>query len=350
MILAENAAAGVRAALCAFAVSLFATCLLCTPANATSTEDEANAIIARIDECQTQINDANETIKTAEREYKIAKKAADKAQAQVEEQEARIADIQDSLEQLSVTLYKGQRSDNPILELLDADSFEEFDGMLDSIEIVADEEARLIDEAKEARDELEQAKHSHDAQAKKAQEEKQAAEDARAEAEEQYNQLIEEAAKITRDIADKEARRSLADAVAEKAFPKGSKLTMQDPCPDATVSSQFGYRDFDKSFHQGLDLAAPEGTPYYAAAAGTVIYATNDGKDNGGAGNWVVISHGHGVVSKYMHSKHTFVSVGDIVKKGQFIGSVGQTGAAFGAHLHFQVEVDGTAIDPEKLI
>ena len=116
----------------------------------------------------------------------------------------------------------------------------------------------------------------------------------------------------------------------------------------ATVSSEFGYRDFDKSFHQGLDLAAAEGTPYYAAASGTVIYATNDGKDNGGAGNWIVIAHGGGVVTKYMHSQHTLVKPGDIVSKGQLIGSVGQTGAAFGAHLHFQVEVDGTAVDPVK--
>lgn len=123
-----------------------------------------------------------------------------------------------------------------------------------------------------------------------------------------------------------------------------------NPCPSATESSGFGYRTFDNSFHKGLDMAAPEGTPYYAADSGTVMYATNGGGYNGGAGNWVVISHGNGIVTKYMHSLETFVSPGDQVTRGQNIGLVGNTGNSFGAHLHFQVEVDGVAVNPLNYI
>ena len=123
-----------------------------------------------------------------------------------------------------------------------------------------------------------------------------------------------------------------------------------NPCPTATSSSGFGYRTFDNSFHKGLDMAAPEGTPYYAADRGTVMYATNDGGYNGGAGNWVVIAHGNGIVTKYMHSSATFVKPGDIVDRGQNIGLVGNTGNSFGAHLHFQVEINGVAVNPLEYI
>ncbi len=116
-----------------------------------------------------------------------------------------------------------------------------------------------------------------------------------------------------------------------------------NPCPSGTVSSTFGYRDFDSSFHKGLDLAASEGAPTYAADAGTVIIA--GWSDS--AGNWVVIDHGNGIVTKYMHHSALAVSAGQTVVKGQQIGYVGNTGDSFGAHLHFQVEVNGTAVDPQ---
>ena len=118
------------------------------------------------------------------------------------------------------------------------------------------------------------------------------------------------------------------------------------PCPGATIWSTFGYRTFDNSFHKGLDLAAGTGTPTYAAAAGTVIIA--GWSDS--AGNWVVIDHGNGLVTKYMHHSALAVSAGQSVVKGQQIGYVGNTGNSFGAHLHFQVEVNGTAVDPQSYL
>lgn len=119
-----------------------------------------------------------------------------------------------------------------------------------------------------------------------------------------------------------------------------------NPCPGASISSTFGYRDFDGAFHKGLDLAAGEGTPTYAAAAGTVVIA--GWSDS--AGNWVVINHGNGLVTKYMHHSALCVSAGQTVSAGQQIGYVGNTGNSFGAHLHFQVEVNGSAVNPQNYL
>ena len=127
--------------------------------------------------------------------------------------------------------------------------------------------------------------------------------------------------------------------------------TLTNPCPSAFHSSGFGWRDFNGgSYHQGLDMAAPEGTEFYAALRGTVIMVSNDGSWNGGAGNWVVIAHGNGLVTKYMHASEILVEVGDQVLAGDVIGKVGNTGESYGAHLHFQVEMNGVAFDPTTLL
>ena len=119
------------------------------------------------------------------------------------------------------------------------------------------------------------------------------------------------------------------------------------PCPGMSYqSSYFGevrQGIGDTKPHKGHDYAASSGTPIYAAAAGTVIIA--GWSDS--AGYWVVISHGNGLVTKYMHMYQSpLVSSGQKVVKGQHIGGVGTTGQSTGNHLHFQVEVDGVAVNP----
>lgn len=117
------------------------------------------------------------------------------------------------------------------------------------------------------------------------------------------------------------------------------------PCPGYTYqSSYFGeVRDFDPTPHKGHDYAAPAGTPTYAAAAGRVTIAGWSYS----AGNWVVIDHGNGLVTKYMHHSALCVTAGQYVEKGQQIGAVGTTGYSTGNHLHFQVELNGVAVNPD---
>lgn len=118
------------------------------------------------------------------------------------------------------------------------------------------------------------------------------------------------------------------------------------------VSSEFGWRIHPvygyKKFHKGIDLAASAGTPVYAAADGIVTVAKTSGYNNG-AGLYVTITHGDGsVVTKYMHLSGVEVTRGTYVKAGDLIGYVGSTGASTGNHLHFQIEVDGTPVDPRN--
>ena len=98
-----------------------------------------------------------------------------------------------------------------------------------------------------------------------------------------------------------------------------------------------GYRSQGLHGHNGIDFAAPVGTPIYAAAGGTVLIAKADDGWNGGYGNYVVIKHSNGAQTLYAHMTDVFVSAGSSVKQGAQIGTVGNTGKSTGAHLHFEV-------------
>jgi murein DD-endopeptidase MepM/ murein hydrolase activator NlpD len=106
-----------------------------------------------------------------------------------------------------------------------------------------------------------------------------------------------------------------------------------------TVTSGFGYRW--GRMHEGIDIAAPTGTSVRAAASGTVIIAGS----MGGYGNVVVVDHGGGLSTAYAHLSSIWVGGGS-VSQGQGIGAVGCTGSCTGPHLHFEVRVNGGAVDP----
>jgi murein DD-endopeptidase MepM/ murein hydrolase activator NlpD len=106
------------------------------------------------------------------------------------------------------------------------------------------------------------------------------------------------------------------------------------------VTSPFGYRW--GRLHAGIDIGAGYGTPIHAAAAGTVVLAGW----TGGYGNYTCIDHGGGLATCYAHQSSYAVSSGVVVGQGQVIGYVGNTGHSFGAHLHFEVRVNGTPVDP----
>ncbi|HYV55165.1 MAG TPA: M23 family metallopeptidase [Chitinophagaceae bacterium] len=113
------------------------------------------------------------------------------------------------------------------------------------------------------------------------------------------------------------------------------------------VASGFGYR-IDPIYktvklHAGLDFAAPQGTPIYATANGTVTVAGNTGN---GYGNHVVINHGYGYETLYGHMVKVKAKVGQQIKRGEVIGYVGSTGKSTGPHCHYEVHKNGQKIDP----
>lgn len=122
---------------------------------------------------------------------------------------------------------------------------------------------------------------------------------------------------------------------------------------EGRITSTFGERHdpFTKElkYHQGIDIAAPTGTPVKAAGDGKVIDATGRYQGNAAWGNVVVIDHGHGLVTRYAQLDSFIVRKGDKVKAGDAIGAVGATGRATGPHLHFEVILDGENIDPQPV-
>jgi murein DD-endopeptidase MepM/ murein hydrolase activator NlpD len=107
-----------------------------------------------------------------------------------------------------------------------------------------------------------------------------------------------------------------------------------------TVSSEFGHRWGTQ--HEGIDIAAGSGSPVRAATDGVVKKASW----YGGYGNAVIIDHGAGVQTLYGHNSALNVKPGDRVQAGQVIAKVGSTGDSTGPHLHFEVQVDGKAVNP----
>lgn len=130
------------------------------------------------------------------------------------------------------------------------------------------------------------------------------------------------------------------------SIPVSGNGKLSNPCPAAYISSEFGYRSspggIGSTNHKGRDYAAATGTPIYASASGTVVTAGY----NVARGNYVVISHGGGLSTLYQHCSAIYVGVGQSVSAGQNIAAVGNTGYSTGAHLHFEVWVNGTPVDP----
>jgi murein DD-endopeptidase MepM/ murein hydrolase activator NlpD len=181
----------------------------------------------------------------------------------------------------------------------------------------------------------------------------------------QYQELQKEEKQVEAELA--------AQAAADKAAAARKAKTSKTPAPPTTSagtvrsgyfimpvhgwkSSNFGMR-FDPIYrrwqlHAGVDIAVPTGTAIHAARAGRVIRAGRDG----GYGNYTCIDtglyagagadHGKDIANCYAHQSRILVHVGEHVRLGQTIGLVGATGAATGPHLHFEVRIDGTPVQP----
>lgn len=130
-----------------------------------------------------------------------------------------------------------------------------------------------------------------------------------------------------------------------------SGITWLVPINYTAFTSAFGKREHPvyggERFHYGVDLAAPKGTPIVATRSGVV---TTTSYEHGGAGYYVVINHGDGYSSIYMHMTHYIVSPGQYVSAGQVIGYCGSTGASTGPHLHFGISYNGVYVNPANYI
>jgi murein DD-endopeptidase MepM/ murein hydrolase activator NlpD len=161
-------------------------------------------------------------------------------------------------------------------------------------------------------------------------------------------QYASEAAALQAESANLGAQIRSAQAAAAQASVTYSSSGSSDTTPSASgliwpvsgpVVSPFGMRW--GRMHEGIDISAPTGTGIRAAASGTIIFAGW----MGGYGNLTIIDHGNGLATAYAHQSAIYVGGGS-VSQGTVIGAVGSTGHSTGPHLHFEVRVNGSAVDP----
>jgi murein DD-endopeptidase MepM/ murein hydrolase activator NlpD len=137
---------------------------------------------------------------------------------------------------------------------------------------------------------------------------------------------------------------------AGEALALGTAAALSWPLPETVrITSPFGMRDHPllpgRLLHRGVDLGVPEGTPVHATAAGLVRRVSSDAVN----GNLVVVDHGHGVTTSYLHNDVLLCAQGDRVGRSAVIARSGNTGRSTGPHLHYQLELSGVPVDPLRL-
>lgn len=164
---------------------------------------------------------------------------------------------------------------------------------------------------------------------------------------EQLAALLDEMERQTGHKAD------LLTVVESRLFDQKMRRMMvptQAPIAQPNLGSAFGWRidpiTGASALHTGLDFQADTGTPILAAAGGLVVTQEYHAQ----YGNMLEVDHGNKVVTRYAHASRVLVKKGDVVKRGQRIAEVGSTGRSTGAHLHFEVLVEGVMQDPQKFL
>ena len=163
----------------------------------------------------------------------------------------------------------------------------------------------------------------------------------------EFNQML---AEISRVLDDRSDKLGVLDSVLMEGSLASKTIPTTMPVDMGYYSSNYGYRidpiTGRSTFHTGVDLIAPPGTPVLAAAGGvvsTVAYVAE-------YGNIVDVDHDNGLTSRYAHLSKSVVRVGDVVMKGQKIALVGNTGRTTGPHLHFEVREKGIPLNPNKFL
>ena len=253
-------------------------------------------------------------------DYKAAKKKLEDAKAALEQDKQDQEEYKASLESKYADL-KGQRT--KVQKLTD---------QLESNQAQKEKEAiALEDEMGAISAEIEEMSRREAEEAKRKEEE------ARKQA---------EAAAAAKKSSNSNSGSSGSSGSSTKTKSRVSTSGLVWPAPSGSAGSGYGWRihpiSGTRNFHKGTDIPAPSGSPVLAAASGTVVQSYFSSS----YGNYIVVSHGGGLMTAYAHMSSRGVSVGANVSAGQQIGKVGSTGNSTGPHLHFEVYVNGSTTNP----
>jgi murein DD-endopeptidase MepM/ murein hydrolase activator NlpD len=335
------------------------------------TTQDMNSILAQLDQAGKKLSDLNGKIADVSKELVENGKQLDDAEARVESRDQLLKS------RLRLMYMNGFVSYMDVL--LSATSFSDFLGRLEALKSIVNQDKDILDSNKKDRatvadqkekteKQLTEVKQLYaeanqiraDLQAKEKEKEVKIA--SLSKKEKELENISEENDRLLTQFAAQEAVLQ-AKKRAAAAAASGGKVTspfsynggkfMFPLKIQAPMTSDFGYRvnpvtGQKGEMHKGIDLGAPNGTDIVAAENGVVIVASWWS----GYGNTVIIDHGKGVWTLYGHIRNdgTVVSKGDVVKRGQKIAEVGSTGQSTGNHLHFEVRIDESPVDPKPYL
>ena len=235
--------------------------------------------------------------------------------------------------------------------LFKASSFTDLLSRIDFVNEVAEHDKSVIATLQDLRAQIQSDKDNLESQKSELETRQAELAEQRAEADKLYEQLSTDASQMQKMAAAEEASADrIEQEIKNRQETPSTPATSGDyiwPCSARYITSPFGKRTspggIGSTNHKGVDIGASYGSSIYATKAGTVIVSSYDA---GGYGNYVQIDHGGGNYTLYGHMSKRLVSVGQTVSQGEVIGLCGSTGASTGPHVHYEIWVNRTRIDP----
>lgn len=346
--------------------------------NSNQTQEQLDNVSGEIDEVLQEVADLNNSILTYENEIQELNTKLTQLEESISQKEKELTEKKKVLEDRLVAMY--MKKETTFLDVVLSGKLMNFISNQDMMKQITEYDNKLITEVNELKKSLESEKtevetvkkdkeqKTAELQKLKAEKEEKAANltDEQKELEKklsEYKSQAEEYAKLERQAIAKEeaARKAAQEASKNNTNTSGSNSNnggqtnttpytggkLGWPCPSSSrITSPYGYRILFgvRDFHTGVDIGATTGSNIVAAESGTVILA-NYGW-NGGYGNYIILSHGNGITTRYAHASQLYVTAGQTVSKGQVIAAVGTTGNSTGPHLHFEVRVNGSHTNP----
>lgn len=346
--------------------------------NSNQAQEQLDNVSGEIDEVLQEVADLNNSILTYENEIQELNTKLTQLEESISQKEKELIEKKKVLEDRLVAMY--MKKETTFLDVVLSGKLMNFISNQDMMKQITEYDNKLITEVNELKKSLESEKtevetvkkdkeqKTAELQKLKAEKEEKAANltDEQKELEKklsEYKSQAEEYAKLERQAIAKEeaARKAAQEASKNNTNTSGSNSSnggqtnttpytggkLGWPCPSSSrITSPYGYRVLFgvRDFHTGVDIGATTGSNIVAAESGTVILA-NYGW-NGGYGNYIILSHGNGITTRYAHASQLYVTAGQTVSKGQVIAAVGTTGNSTGPHLHFEVRVNGSHTNP----
>ena len=334
------------------------------------TEQKLETVDRREGVLTTEISAASEEISALQvevadlrnREATLAAELAQK-QAELEQAQARLEELRDRLrraivilEDRLVAIYKSGEPDL-ISVILESDGFDDLLERTEYLQRLEEQDSSIVDRVRELRNEMrvtvETVKAARDSIARR----KQELEALRADLEQQTAALAAARDRQQAALSDVRAQQEklegdlsdISEQIEKQLGTSGGGTLPAGPIQggqsgfiwpvNGPVTSGFGWRW--GRMHEGIDIGVPSGTPIRAAKSGTIVLASA----YGGYGNYTCIDHGGGLSTCYAHQS-SFARTSGSISQGSVLGYVGCTGHCFGDHLHFEVRINGSAVDP----